>query len=1114
MSISSYASLRSTTPGVAFNVAPGGSLPSDALWFSVQGLNRVGRNLLSDPVQLTWSAGQKIVITISPDAIASGEDIYEFIISAAPTNSPQQMKRLLAWRTRHPLMFDGYIYPGQGAYKVLPQTIELTIDEQVWIAPTVATPAALPTANLLYGMVRQISSTAEVVRYDDLATEGLYPAPVGYWISDSLSDISTYLADTFNPGGCDRLLINVDGSLIYPPPSYSGQGSDSHPIVLWYSNGIAETSAPVEPKGTGLALQFFANGRNFNAAFSGRSLLRLLGYVRRSTGILDTHVPTSGSSQVWSEGEAIELPVDLAAGYAAAYELVFRFRLGEIQALPPGAEISTLLFAEGLLGKLDSSWAIVGDVVLPYGEKLRILPSLGGVRRLGGSCLIRGYRSPVVGEIELVGLPANQPHLRVTISAALAGAIALRLPADSLNQTEAVRAIIATAGGTFSASSPIGVEVLDMTEAIELTIDYPTTIRANYPDRISGATAEFNVPLFQVFVQFDGVIYQLAAIVPNPPRQTITIATLAGATPVDALPINTDVSFCLFGYGNISATSVSVAPAGSDLAAGNYQVAIAYHFPDDGTVVTAISHRESDGCIPEFIPLQDAIAQSSTILAGSTPPMGSVGNESDIYLEGAGDSLNIYRKDSPEIWTLFSTVQASPGTPGTAGTSAYTMTTTAYGQPAVNAAVSLHVANSAWLAVGAIVFVETGGTYEVTAIGSPTTLTLNNLGYAGNADAGLTIPAGSKITPAGMQGATGATGTAGDAVSANGLMLGHVTNLVGTSLGQSWLHVDSATQHLRLRRQSNGAIAKVALTTEQNNFVKTQAVQPIALAPAGTLTIDGSASNCFAIAVTEPLLIDSPVNLVDGALYEFLIQQAGAGNYAVSFGKLWRWEADTVPDLATIAGRIWKIRAACDQGKLYADVKGWYTTGLKPFAYWSFDSAPYLDSVHGWEFNYADTTSIVSPDGNALMFGRNSSAYIELYDGNQLFGVVPYRVEFYLEITSIIGSGWGNNTFLYAGLEWRLDYLEDSQVLRLLALDDSIDIYGVEIPSTQVIALNTRYLVRIEIESGVQASIAVGTVYNSAAIGAIPEPSRSGMSFFAANTSGILFSIDELKIFK
>ena len=255
---------------------------------------------------------------------------------------------------------------------------------------------------------------------------------------------------------------------------------------------------------------------------------------------------------------------------------------------------------------------------------------------------------------------------------------------------------------------------------------------------------------------------------------------------------------------------------------------------------------------------------------------------------------------------------------------------------------------------------------------------------------------------------------------------------------------------------------------------KLRAVQPIALAPTGTLTIDGSASNCFAIAVTEPLLIDSPVNLVDGALYEFLIQQAGAGNYAVSFGKLWRWEADTVPDLATIAGRIWKIRAACDQGKLYADVKGWYTTGLKPFAYWSFDSAPYLDSVHGWEFNYADTTSIVSPDGNALMFGRNSSAYIELYDGNQLFGVVPYRVEFYLEITSIIGSGWGNNTFLYAGLEWRLDYLEDSQVLRLLALDDSIDIYGVEIPSTQVIALNTRYLVRIEIESGVQASIAIG----------------------------------------
>ncbi len=109
-----------------------------------------------------------------------------------------------------------------------------------------------------------------------------------------------------------------------------------------------------------------------------------------------------------------------------------------------------------------------------------------------------------------------------------------------------------------------------------------------------------------------------------------------------------------------------------------------------------------------------------------------------------------------------------PSTPGTAGKNAYTLTTADFVQPAVGNNVLVSVANSAWMAVQQVVFVEDGGYCLVNAVPSTTSVELKNLGYLGNANPGDTIPSGSLVTAGGFQGPIGPEGPAG----AGGIVFG------------------------------------------------------------------------------------------------------------------------------------------------------------------------------------------------------------------------------------------------------------------------------------------------------------------------------------------------------
>jgi len=92
--------------------------------------------------------------------------------------------------------------------------------------------------------------------------------------------------------------------------------------------------------------------------------------------------------------------------------------------------------------------------------------------------------------------------------------------------------------------------------------------------------------------------------------------------------------------------------------------------------------------------------------------------------------------------------------PGTAGQSAYTTTTANFTIPAVGATVVVAVGNSDWMAVGGIVFASDGvdwGHFEVTAIASQISVTLEFLGQTNDAAPAAVIGSGAKVVAAGAQ---------------------------------------------------------------------------------------------------------------------------------------------------------------------------------------------------------------------------------------------------------------------------------------------------------------------------------------------------------------------------
>ena len=271
----------------------------------------------------------------------------------------------------------------------------------------------------------------------------------------------------------------------------------------------------------------------------------------------------------------------------------------------------------------------------------------------------------------------------------------------------------------------------------------------------SSTTAAFTVP-----VSGSTVIVTMAATAWLGGSGYIVFIQNAGYYAVASVTDSTHAVLTNLGYANTNAASGTTIPTGSNVSPGGVA----------GAPSTATGSNAYDATTASFT--MPAAAASVSVAISNTGWLG-VGQE--IFIQGAG-YFSVTSITSPTIFaatnsnypgnaapggTIASGAHVSPSGlqgpagAGGAGLNAFTTLSASFTQPAVNASASVTVGTTAWMAVGQIVYITAGGYYSVSSIADLTHVSLTNLGYAGNAAPGATVPTGNPVTPAGLIGPTG-----------------------------------------------------------------------------------------------------------------------------------------------------------------------------------------------------------------------------------------------------------------------------------------------------------------------------------------------------------------------
>jgi len=624
MALSTFASLRNKyfTSDIAVSVGSGGSTTSAySLGLRVFGVSRAGKNINSDRIAVSISAGQQVTITLNSTLRASGEDIYRIGIAGETTGNDADSYILAEFEAKQSNQISDITF----------SPIVLSRDQHFVLNGTVANYASLPS-NPINGTAR--FATAENKYY-------LYR--LGSWVE--VNGLSTYTLTTTEKratgklyGGCDLPIISLDTGEFIPIPAYDATtGGNSYPLKLWLLNGTEEVGGAVIPQGNFIDLELRLNGTSSDAAvMSGRVIATALGKVRKLTGI-STNTNITSTSAIWkyNNSNLFVVPENIDAGYALAFSVVFNFT-----ELSDGDNLSFRIYDKGLFAIPEPALGIIfGDGIFPVAPYCRIVPSLSGIRRLAGEGLIEKNRFETRISYDTgLGLVNDSTAQKVAISGVLVGQVRIRQSGESLLGTEAVRAVISTEPGIAPASNWSTPVTLLAGQQISVAVSYPCnnvgigTVRGNYPDVIAGNSAgDFTPVRLRVEVRKSGTVYQQSnvTIVPNT-TQTFIISSLgtAGSSP----STNSSLSFNLWGYSGIALTAIA---GTSSLAAGSYEVRVYYEYPSPNPVVTKISHSTLDGCIPELLALAPFIIELPFVFVAPT-----VGTYTLLLSTAKGKTLN------------------------------------------------------------------------------------------------------------------------------------------------------------------------------------------------------------------------------------------------------------------------------------------------------------------------------------------------------------------------------------------------------------------------------------------------------------------------------------------
>lgn len=748
--IDRYAGVGVICPVFQVATQSGGNLTeSGTLFFSFQLQNRAGFNESSDSISVTYSATQKIVITIPDTVLKPGWDIHNYIISAG-TTADQSTHVVLANITGYNFG-SGLDY--QSVVRSLPVNIELSENNHIALAPSIATTSLLPTSiDRLDGQIRWITTESRWLQYK--ADSFLKPsadviaADLGNWVQ--VGGSSTHVSSSLTNGGSDFQLSRLSSGLEISTPPYPGSLSKVLPAwkaQYWLYN--ADTFA--YPAGTEFGIDLSFNGISSPALLSGLFYVEFIGYVNAETGDIRKIGADSrlfqdvGSLALWTPTEVTPfiMPDDLQPGEAIAIAVKpFFSPLDFDGGLKSGDVIGVVPSTRTLSGDFNSLGDLLpGGIVFYKGDKYRVTTDTGlSFYVLSGTALVGNYSFPQKPKRLFFGLATNTANQKVIINGN--AAVFVKPSSYSPTTSEAIRAIVSTELGESSSGIYSSVVPVTSGSSIVIKANYPCdingfgTVRSNYPDVLAGtAKGKFNPKSVNIYLQrqdtreirkFSGFLV-IAGI-----SQTFTLTDWASGTVVSSSPTaSSDFSLYASGMTAITLNTGGTFPVASYTAT--------YSFVYDGSQVTKISHA-TPPCIREwsgdFQPASLSIGTVTTLSPGTDATAVNVGSSNSVI-------INL-------------------GLPS--GSSAYTATTSAFIQPLGGLNVTVAVVDSSWMSIGQPLYISNGGTYTITSIFNTNSISIKNVGYNSNTSVNTTIPTNQKISPGGL-GDSGNSSNSGNTLS-------------------------------------------------------------------------------------------------------------------------------------------------------------------------------------------------------------------------------------------------------------------------------------------------------------------------------------------------------------
>jgi hypothetical protein len=668
---------RFESPTIAVS-STGSNLSPGTLYFFVQAHNRVGANLLSEPVSVSWSNQSTLTWTIPASFAPEAADVRRWTLSASTTDDETTAAQICQVEA----------YEADGSKISLPHSIALNNAEHVKVAHSVFSQASLPSAGaLIHGMLRGVEhvyrtnadgSTTDlggyIYRYNahSLLTEDLparIASQIGVW--ERWGTFLTYYGDsTTEEGGCDRSLFDVAETDV-ELKQYAADGSLSDKVRFWLFYDRQIGGSPAEA-GRRMSVDLEIDGEPFNQLLKtgNRCQFTFLGYSDRLTGDLDVFdLDLAGTTRNLSFGQtAYDLEKDLPAASAICFDLAIQLDKNEFSG-----ELS-----EGTAISVAPKWMPAG------GEYIK------GISRLYGNIAlteeIAGLGSGICRVIPTTGLSATIQHGRLNIydysvysprqtlygfqqttatqKVVTDGNAYWRVVSGTtaVTEPEALRAIVKCESGESRSGAVSGWTAIT-SGGISVFVEYPEIVRSDYPDVIAGEAGSPNAPAVNLYIenQASGEIRRFGPLtkLPYQPDQTFSIENFDGEIVTSRPSANPSQDFGCYDPGLAYITSSS-----GSFPTGSYRVS--YSFVYTGVTITSVNHTPTDEHIGEMRQRISDIAYENELNTFTKHQASAIVTLSDARtIIPDGNAGNIYELNLSANWGVRTILPPQPVRPGT-----------------------------------------------------------------------------------------------------------------------------------------------------------------------------------------------------------------------------------------------------------------------------------------------------------------------------------------------------------------------------------------------------------------------------------------------------------------